>query len=136
MRSPTLLAEAMLPVPPSRRSDSRLDAAARVRPVESSITWATMCLLDRNTARRGRSLVPRTPLRTRAWRRARASCFFLVEIDIAGSWLLFRALLLGGLAGLADDPLARVLDALALVGLGLAELADVGGDLADRLLVV
>src|SRR6187549_3485230 len=36
---------------------------------------------------------------------------------------------------LAEDVLATVLDALALVGLGLAPAADLGGDLADLLLV-
>ena len=35
-----------------------VDAAASVRPARSSITCAVMCLLDRNTARRGRSAVP------------------------------------------------------------------------------
>src|SRR6478735_5514810 len=44
-------------------------------------------------------------------------------------------LLLGGLAGLALHALAGVANALALVRLGLAELADVGGDLTDELLV-
>ena len=39
------------------------------------------------------------------------------------------------LAGLAADDLALVADALALVGLGGADLADLGGELADRLLV-
>src|SRR5687767_7835741 len=39
------------------------------------------------------------------------------------------------LAGLADDVLALVPDALALVRLGLAEVPDLGGDLADLLLV-
>ena len=43
--------------------------------------------------------------------------------------------LLTGLAGLADDVLALVADALALVRLGLAEVADLGGHLADPLLV-
>src|SRR5207342_1133028 len=43
--------------------------------------------------------------------------------------------LLAGFAGLAQDALAGVLDALALVGLGLADAADVGGDLADDFLV-
>ena len=62
-------------------------AAARVRPVMSSITWAVMCLFDRNTAKRGRSAVPRTSLRTRWWRRVRASCFFFVE---KLTWLPFR----------------------------------------------
>src|SRR4029077_11227081 len=46
-----------------------------------------------------------------------------------------RAFLLGGLAGFAQDALTGVADALALVGLGLAKLADVGGNLADELLV-
>src|SRR6186713_2040226 len=36
---------------------------------------------------------------------------------------------------LAEDVLAAVLDALALVGLGLAPAADLGGELADGLLV-
>src|SRR5690348_8194953 len=84
-----------------------------------------MCLLDRNTASRGRSGVPSTFLRTRRWRRRRCSCFVALMIS----------LLLGGLAGLAPHALADVPDALALVRLGLAELADVGGDLADELLV-
>src|ERR1039457_2897777 len=39
------------------------------------------------------------------------------------------------LSGLAKYPLARVAHALALVGLGLADLADVGGDLTHLLLV-
>src|SRR5437764_8363895 len=42
---------------------------------------------------------------------------------------------LGRLPGLALYVLAGVADALALVGLGLADLADVGGDLANSLLV-
>src|SRR5258705_2709697 len=83
-----------------------------------------MCLLDRNTASRGRTAVPRTFLRTRRWRRTR--CSRLVRL---------MSFLLGGLAGLALHALAGVADALALVGLGLAQLADVGRDLADELLV-
>ena len=42
---------------------------------------------------------------------------------------------LAGLAGLAADVLAGVAHALALVGLRLARRADLGGDLADQLLV-
>src|SRR5437660_12528662 len=45
------------------------------------------------------------------------------------------SLLLRRLAGLAQHALVDVADALALVGLGLADLADVGGHLADELLV-
>ena len=47
------------------QSASSVDAAASVRPLTSSITCAVMCLFERNTARRGRSAVPRTFLRTR-----------------------------------------------------------------------
>src|SRR4051794_16887028 len=43
--------------------------------------------------------------------------------------------LLTGLSDLATDLLACVANALALVRVGLAQLADVGGDLADQLLV-
>src|SRR5581483_4250472 len=43
--------------------------------------------------------------------------------------------LLSCLSGLAPDDFALVAHALALVGLGLADLADVGGGLADLLLV-
>src|SRR6266508_4018724 len=83
-----------------------------------------MCRLERKTARRGRSAVPRTFLRTRRWRRPRASRLVIVML---GS---FRAL-----PRLAADVLVDVADALALVRLGLADLADVGRHLADELLV-
>src|SRR5258705_6882112 len=85
-----------------------------------------MCRLDRNTARRGRPLVPVTRLRTRRWRLTRASALRTAIVPL---------LLLPGLAGLAQNALAGVTDALALVGLGLADLADVGRHLADQLLV-
>src|SRR6266550_6392005 len=85
-----------------------------------------MWRLDRNTARRGRSVVPLTRLRTRRWRLTRASAVRTAIVPL---------LLLPGLAGLAQDALAGVADALALVGLGLADLADVGRHLADQLLV-
>src|SRR5262245_31716178 len=85
-----------------------------------------MCLFDRNTARRGRAAVPRTFLRTRKWRRLRASTLWSVIVSTSS---------LRRLAGLAEDALVGVADALALVGLGLADLADVGRHLADELLV-
>ena len=44
---------------------STVEAAASVRPARSSMTCALMCLVERNTARRGRSAVPMTFLRTR-----------------------------------------------------------------------
>src|SRR6476619_6178489 len=75
--------------------------------------------LERKTVRRGRSAVPRTFARTRRWRRRRPS-------------LTVR---LGTLADLSPHVLALVADALALVGLGRAHLADLGGRLPDDLLV-
>src|SRR5207244_1977800 len=51
---PTVPAASLLPVAPARSSFSWVDAAASVRPVLSSMTWATTCLFDRNTASRGR----------------------------------------------------------------------------------
>src|SRR6476661_6991146 len=89
-----------------------------------------MCLFDRKTARRGRAALPRTFLRTRRWRRSLATCRFC----IAACFQLSRRLL-RRLAGLAQHALVGVADALALVRLGLADLADVGGHLADELLV-
>src|SRR4051794_38643118 len=49
--------------------------------------------------------------------------------------LLIGCSLLAGLAGLAEDLLTEVAHALALVRLGLADRADVGGHLADDFLV-
>src|SRR5690606_38824319 len=125
--TPTRCAFAVLSPSSARRSASRVDAEARVRPTESSTTWATMCRLDRVTTRRGRAAVPTTFLRRRRWRRARATVLPLPRI--------VSATLLTSLSGLAADDLARVAHALALVRLGLADLADVRCDLADLLLV-
>src|SRR4051812_30319041 len=101
---------------------SWLEAAASVRPEASSITWAAMPRFERYTASRGRSAVPTTFERTRRCRRRRACC------------LVFTAIALRPLPDLADDLLAGVPDALALVGLRRAPLADLGRDLADLLL--
>src|SRR6476660_9500314 len=89
-----------------------------------------MCLFDRNTDRRGRSAVPRTFLRTRKWRRLRASTLCSVIV-----WTSRVLASLRRLAGLAQHALVGVADALALVRLGLADLADVGCHLTDELLV-
>src|SRR5215210_5589368 len=84
-----------------------------------------MCLDERYTERRGR---PPAPIlmarRTRAWRR---SVEFL-NLAIVGAPLLL-------LAFLAEDVLARVPHAFAFVGLRRTERADLGGDLANLLLV-
>ena len=91
------------------------------------MTWAVMCRFERNTARRGRSAVPRTFLRTRRWRRIRASRFCLAIAHGRPTSPVFPAL------RATYSP--QVAHALALVGLGLADRPDVGGDLADHLLV-
>src|ERR1051325_5557470 len=84
-----------------------------------------MLLRLRNTARRGRSLVPRTFRRIRSRIRPRAS-----TLCLARSMLLACCL-----SGLPPNDFVRVLDALALVGIGLAEAADLGRNLSDFLLV-
>src|SRR3954462_13321151 len=94
-------------------------AAAGVLPALSSTSCAVIPRFERKTTRRGRSAVPRTRPRTRRWRRRRAS-------------LTVR---LGTLADLSAHELALVADALALVRLGRANLANLGSGLADLLLV-
>src|SRR5512133_1960103 len=101
-----------------------------------------MCEFVRVTRRRGRSAVPLTLPRTRRWRLARAAAFaFDVSMlrpapSFSRPRRAARSLsLLGGLTDLAADMLARVADALALVGLRRADLADLGRHLADALLV-
>src|SRR5687768_3253882 len=69
---------------------------------------------------------PVAGMRSRA---ARVSVFHLWPQVPAGLALA------GGLARLAADRFTFVADALALVGLGLAERSDVRGDLTDQLLV-
>src|SRR6266498_5006033 len=88
-----------------------------------------MCRLERNTTSLGRSDVPTTRRRTRRWRRRRASRFARA-VSIRCSLSSFR-----GLPGLAADHLAGVADALALVGVGPPQPADLGRHLADPLLV-
>src|SRR5688500_1888637 len=87
-----------------------------------------MCLSDRKTTRRGRSAVPAILRRTRRWRRYRR---WVLDF---GAWIV-RILLGSCLAGLAADLLALVADPLALVRLGRAHRAELGGHLADLLLV-
>src|SRR5689334_2165677 len=84
-----------------------------------------MCRPERNTDNRGRpaALIFRW-WRTRCWRRARGD---LLACGISWSLLL--------LAFLAEDLLAQIHHALALVGLRLAVAADFSRDLADPLLV-
>src|SRR6266404_4217411 len=97
----------------------RHDANASVRPLRSSTSCASMPRFDRKTTRRGRCAEPCTLPRTRLWRRARPS-------------LTVR---LGTLTNLSADVLAVVADALALVRLGRAHLANLCRRLADLLLI-
>src|SRR5438128_1833152 len=83
-----------------------------------------MCLALRNTLRRGRSIVPLTPLRTRSLRRSRPSSF-------RGAAVMSLACL----SGLLADLLALVTHALAAVRLWRAERADLGGRLPHQRLV-
>src|SRR5216684_1414495 len=83
-----------------------------------------MCLPERNTLRRGRPAPAWcSAWRVRRWRRAKRA----LRSDMVMPLLL--------LAFLAPDRLGRVLDALALVGLGRTQAADLGGQLADLLAV-
>src|SRR5581483_11411457 len=97
----------------------RWEADASVRPVSSSTSCASMPRFERKTTRRGRAAEPCTFARTRRCRRRRA----------------FLTVRLGTLPDLSADVLALVADALALVRLGRAHLADLGGRLAHHLLV-
>ena len=121
-RAPALVAASMLLFTSPRRADSVVDADARA-PAMSSMTWAEMCLLERNTAMRSLS-------------RPRRSCGPGCdgECDRRDASLRKLPWLLGRLSGLADHALVLVADALALVRLRLAPLADIGGHLADELL--
>src|SRR6476469_1079360 len=129
--SPTFFALAVLSPSKDRRSFSVVDANASVLPTWSSTTCTVMCFDERVTTRRGRSAVPATFLRPRTCRRRR-------DLTRPAVCLLFFseiAMSLTSLSDLAADVLARVAHALALVRLGLAQLADLGGGLTDELLV-
>src|ERR1700676_151794 len=90
-----------------------------------------MCSEERNTESRARPPAARLMVRrTRPVRRSPRS----LTVAIVGSYRLRHARLLL-LALLAEDELARVSDALALIGLGRPVVADIGRDLADLLLV-
>src|SRR6185503_13088097 len=95
------------------------DAEASVLPESSSMSCAKMPRFERKRPSLGRSAVPRILPRTRRWRRRRA-------------WYVVT---LGTLADLSPDVLAFVPDPLALVRLRRADLSDLGGRLADDLLV-
>src|SRR5689334_22862843 len=84
-----------------------------------------MCRPERCTDRRGRPvLLRRMARRTRALRRS--------DLSRSGFIVPLPSLLL---AFLTEDVLARILDALALVGLGRPVVADLSRDLADLLLI-
>src|SRR5690349_12051142 len=91
-----------------------------------------MWLSERKTASRGRAGVPETRLRIpmrRRWRRAALALLLsMAWIPVVRSGAELLALLL-------LDDLGRVLDPLAVVGLGLLLGAHFGRELADDLLV-
>src|SRR5688500_9977244 len=108
-----------------------------------------MCLSLRNTASRGRSVVPDSEFRTLHLRRWSRTCFFFclsaivaqpwgrrfptdTPVDLSSENLL-RTRAGEGLARLDLHDLALVADALALVRLGLAGRPHLGGELPDRL---
>src|SRR5664280_1396631 len=106
-RRPTTLASSVFFWPDARRSFSRLEAAANVLPEVSSITWAEMCLLLRNTTRRGRSGEPerRSLIRScRFWRAAMRlpTCVIVLVPSCCSDGSLLAADL-AGLAGLTAD---------------------------------
>src|ERR1700744_4559625 len=59
-----------------------VEAAASVNPASSSINWTWMFSLLKQTAIRGRSLVPTTFLRMRQRRNCSSFCFFSVLISM------------------------------------------------------
>src|SRR3712207_1525537 len=73
--------------------------------------------------------------RIRSWRLRRAAPRLATCVMLRVPRFLLLAADLAGLAGLAADALPGVLDALALVRLGLARRPDPRGHLADQLLV-
>src|SRR5712691_332413 len=83
-----------------------------------------MCRDERNTDSLARPFAAWRSLKRTRWRRRRNSSSGLLDMV---------ALLL--LAFLAADRLVTVFDPLALIGLGRAERADLGGDLADPLAI-
>src|SRR3954452_8190031 len=123
-----------------RRSGSVHWTEASVTPASSSMSWANTPRLERNTEIRGRSAEPCTFARTRRRRRRRLVGGDRTVMPRSACWPGPRRTLyserwsLRPLPDLPGDVLALVADALALVGLRRALLADVRGDLADELL--
>src|SRR6185436_4450750 len=91
-----------------------------------------MCDTLRNTVRRGLSAVPAMRFRMRNLMRSRRSSFVLILISAIrnpGSEIPLGS----GLSGLLLQHFTRVANALLLIRVGLAQAAEVGGDLADQL---
>src|SRR5271169_5274964 len=127
MSAPTLTAafllDALFASPRTRAS--RDVACARVVPAASSISCTEIQRSVLETARRGRSAVPLTFVRIRAWMRVRASTRPLA-FSMVPAFLLAR-----GLAGLLLEDLAHETESLQLVRIGRANAADLGRRLAD-----
>src|SRR5450759_5254055 len=131
MSAPTLTAAVLLAalLASPRTPASRDVACASVVPAASSMSCTEIQRSVRETARRGRSAVPFTFRRMRAWMRAfastRACAFSMVP----------ASLLARGLAGLLLEDLAHEAESLQLVWVGRTNAADLGRRLADFLLV-
>src|SRR5215469_11844970 len=123
MSAPTSFALAVLSPAADLMVASMVDADAKVWPTLSSTICTNMCRADRFTTSRGRAAVPVTFLRTRRCRRTRARVLSVVRDPTRP------------VAYSRDDLLALVSYALALVRVGLAELADPRRGLAHQLLV-
>src|SRR5271169_1052857 len=131
MSAPTLTAAVLLAAlfASPRTPASRDVACASVVPAASSTSCTEIQRSVLLTARRGRSAVPLTFVRMRAWMRVLAS-------TRACAFSMVRASLLArGLAGLLLEDLAHEAESLQLVRIGRANAADLGRRLADLLLV-
>src|SRR6478672_12700333 len=126
---PTLAAaSAFLPfLRPSFTSACTVEAEASTLAPSAVNSWAYRCWPVRSTDRRG-TPSSRMCARVDLARRRRAGFLFMRMSPKAESRL-------GLLGFLADDVLAGVLHALALVRFRRTETADLGGDFADALLV-
>src|SRR5512135_647677 len=111
-----------------RTPSSREVACASVVPAPSSMSWTEIQRSVLLTARRGRSAVPFTFVRMRAWMRVRAS-------TRACAFCMVSSSLARGLAGLLLEDLAHEAEALELVWVRRPDSADLGRRLADLLLV-
>src|SRR3989442_1173197 len=129
--APTAFARSVLLLMPVASFAAMLGAGAGFGRAWWSIGGGELCGGGGTPAGRGRSALPRTFSRPRSWRLVLLSRL----VSLAISAFPRRGAHLAGLARLAADVLAGVLDALRFVRVRDAETADLRGDLADDLFV-